>query len=421
MATELNNKVLDPKTKEPSGTFMVRHFALVSIIVITVIGLIVSYVMTQRMEEIMFKSYANITSSNVKSFISAELTEKDFSTSMKGERLKEFDKFLDERVLNEDILKIKLWNKKGQVIYSDDVRIIGKSFPIKDDLGDALEGQATSEIVETENEEENIFDKNEFDIAIETYVPLSLKGSSEIVGSYEVYLSVKPIITAVNNIRVLVFAGLFALYLLLVIIARWASSLLLRQYRKLMEYTQVMQSRALTDELTGLNNRRYFEQQFAEEFRRALRYGRPLSIAMLDIDHFKLVNDKLGHQVGDEVLRKTAALINANLRNVDQAMRYGGEEFAIVMPETEGQSAMIVAERLRRAYITILKEYRSKDLPLTVSIGVAEYPSSAQTKEDVVAASDIALYYSKNKGRNRSSFFNKLPNKAKAINISDAS
>ncbi len=397
------------QSSEKASAFMVRYFSLVSIIVISIVGLAVSYVITNRTEDIMFKSYASITASNVKTFISGELTKQDFTKPMTGKRLDQFQSFLDKSVLDEDILKIKLWNPKGVVIYSDDHRLIGKQFPIKEDLEESLDGEATSEIVNTNDEAENVLDRQEFDKAIETYVPVMAKEGSKVLGSYEVYLSLKPVLSAVSNVRAQVFSGLFALYILLVLIVRWASSMLLRQYRKLMEYSSVMQAKALTDELSGLYNRRFFDSKINEEFRRALRYDRPLSMIMIDIDHFKKVNDKLGHMIGDEVLAKTGAIIKANLRKIDFAARYGGEEFAIIMPETEGANAYVAAERLRKAYLTILDEYRDEDLDLTISLGVAEYPSSAATSEELVSTADIALYYSKNNGRNAAHFYNNLP------------
>lgn len=405
-----------PKKVKPvreAGSFMVKNFSLVSIPVIVIIGFAISFFITRQTEDIMFKSYADVTSSNVKSFISAELIPKDFDEPMRGARYTKFNTFIKEHIINGDILKIKLWSDKGLVIYSDDQRLVGKTFPVKEDLEEALHGEATSEIAKSNDAVENRLDKEKFDVAIETYVPVQKSGSNKVLGAYEVYLSVEPVMAAVTRVRVLVFAGLIALYVLLVLIVWWASSLLIKQYSKLEDYSDTMQTKALTDELTSLNNRRFFDAKVVEEFRRSIRYNRPISLLMLDIDKFKAVNDQLGHQIGDEILAKTAMIIKANLRNVDIAARYGGEEFAIIMPETEGENALIVAERLRKAYLNILKEYRTDSIPLSLSLGLAEYPSSANTSEDLIAAADKALYYSKNKGRNLVSFYRDIPDEAK--------
>lgn len=196
-------------------------------------------------------------------------------------------------------------------------------------------------------------------------------------------------------------------------------SLLLMKSGRLKVFRGGSNQEPMIDKLTSLFNRRYFDHKMTEEFRRVLRYKRPLSIILLDIDNFKSVNKQLGHKIGDLILEKTAALIKANLRNVDIAVRYGGDQFAIIMAETEGENAMIVAERLRKAYLGILKEYRSEELPLSISLGVAEYPQSAQTSDDLVAASDAALLVAKNEGGNKCSYFDQkkkdLQNELKRI------
>ncbi len=213
-----------------------------------------------------------------------------------------------------------------------------------------------------------------------------------------------PIIIAIGVIGGFA-VGLSVLYALLIIIVLWASFVLNKQHKKLMEFSNIVNSRAISDDLTGLYNRRYFEERLSEEFRRSLRYSRPMSLMLVDIDNFKSVKDYLSAHVADEVLSKTAALAKANFRNVDIAARYEGEKFVVIMPETEGSNAMIVAERFRQAYLTILKEYRSQEVPLTLSLGIAEYPSSAQTTDDLIAAADKALNYCKNKGQNQAHYF----------------
>lgn len=402
---------------EKAGSFLVRHFSVVGIPVVILIGLVISFFVTKQTEEIMFKSYADVTASNVNSFLSAELALEDFSEPMNGKRLADFQRLLRKHSISKDILKSKLWNTDGMVVYSSDRRLIGKKYPIKKNLVDSLNGYTTREIVNTEQAVENRLDREQFSSAVEIYVPVKIKGVGKIVGSYEVYFSTKQVMKALNRVRFLVFSALLVLYVLLIFIVRWASALLIAQYNKLADFSNIMHSQAITDELTNLNNRRYFDDRITEEFRRALRYKRPLSLVLLDLDHFKWVNDQLGHQLGDEVLAKTASLIKANLRNVDIAARYGGEEFAIIMPETSGENAFLVAERLREVYLSILNEYRNDDLPLTISIGIAEHPQSAISTEDLIAAADKALYYAKKKGRNQSHLFDELPEEAKKAKV----
>lgn len=162
------------------------------------------------------------------------------------------------------------------------------------------------------------------------------------------------------------------------------------------------QDQARTDTLTGLCNRREFERRLREEVERSRRYGRPLSLLLLDVDHFKVINDTHGHLVGDEVLRAAAGRIRQVLRPIDQAARYGGEEFAMILPETEGAGACALAERIRAAIAA--QPFATGGAPsvdLTVSIGIATCPEHADRDQALLAAADQALYAAKQTGRNR--------------------
>jgi len=159
---------------------------------------------------------------------------------------------------------------------------------------------------------------------------------------------------------------------------------------------------ATHDILTGLYNRKIFEQKITNEITRSARYNHPLSIFMLDIDHFKDVNDTYGHQVGDVVLRSFAKLSNLSIRKTDYIARYGGEEFIIILPETILSEAEELAERLRK----IVAEYAiaiedDKTINITVSIGVANFPEHAKTWQKLVNAADQAMYAAKDAGRNQ--------------------
>jgi diguanylate cyclase (GGDEF)-like protein len=161
---------------------------------------------------------------------------------------------------------------------------------------------------------------------------------------------------------------------------------------------------SFTDPLTGLWNYRYLRESLRREVERASRFGRMLAVLALDLDHFKDVNDTYGHAAGDAVLAEFARRVRDCLREVDVAFRQGGEEFVVLLPETDGYGGAIVAERLGAAIrnTPVLISSRRHDpelIAITVSIGIAVYPEHGGTAAEVLAAADEALYGAKNAGR----------------------
>jgi diguanylate cyclase (GGDEF)-like protein len=163
-------------------------------------------------------------------------------------------------------------------------------------------------------------------------------------------------------------------------------------------YLDTCEEAAFTDHLTGLANRRRFERQLEREITRTLRYTRPFCLLLLDIDHFKQVNDSYGHEAGDEAIRQIAKVLQAGTRGIDTAARIGGEEFALLLTETELSGGLEVAERLRLAI-------KSEEIPVvgrvTASFGVAEFPLCAPTGRELLAIADAAMYEAKRQGRDR--------------------
>jgi diguanylate cyclase (GGDEF)-like protein len=164
-------------------------------------------------------------------------------------------------------------------------------------------------------------------------------------------------------------------------------------------YVDRVRQLAYRDGLTGVFNRRYFDSRLVEEITRAARYGGGVSVLLIDLDHFKKINDEFGHMLGDDVLRAVSTIFLRNLRKVDVVCRYGGEEFAVVLPATQGGSAASVADKLRRAVASA--HFAGVSIPVTVSIGVAEFPANGITRDDIVRSADAALYQAKDAGRNR--------------------
>jgi len=157
---------------------------------------------------------------------------------------------------------------------------------------------------------------------------------------------------------------------------------------------------AMTDSLTQLPNREALSVRLETELGRFARYGHPLTVAVCDVDHFKMVNDTFGHLGGDEVLRRIAGLLRKRLRDVDLVARYGGEEFVIVMPETAVENALTVLESLRAGVEEMLITYDDKNVSVTASFGVS-VAEADDTAHKIIQRADAALYLAKNRGRNR--------------------
>jgi len=155
------------------------------------------------------------------------------------------------------------------------------------------------------------------------------------------------------------------------------------------------------DGLTQIYNRKHWEVRLNEEYVRARRHSKRLSLIMFDLDHFKVLNDNYGHQGGDMVLVETAKIIKSLLRSADVFGRYGGEEFSIILPETDLQGAAEVAEKIRKAIDESVIDYKNQTISYSVSVGVAELKVSDGCYEDLISNADIALYKAKASGRNR--------------------
>lgn len=166
----------------------------------------------------------------------------------------------------------------------------------------------------------------------------------------------------------------------------------------------------VSDPLTGLYNRRYLIERLGQEMNRVDRYGGRLAFAMIDLDEFKPVNDKYGHVFGDRVLRAVSSEITRSLRTPDVAARYGGDEFAVILPQTQPEGALRVCERIRSAVEQLSVNAGDAKVSVTCTLGVADYPGEGiSTAEELIHAADEALYGAKRAGKNRYSAVRALP------------
>lgn len=181
-------------------------------------------------------------------------------------------------------------------------------------------------------------------------------------------------------------------------------------FQRVKLYEEVEQF-AITDSLTGVHTRRYFMDRLEEEIERSLAHKTSLSILMIDADHFKKFNDVHGHLVGDQVLRSISTMIQENTREIDYVGRYGGEEFCVILPDTDSEGGVFVAERIRKTIEESTIRAYDTNLKITVSIGIASLPRDGKASGELVDHADKALYHSKNRGRNCTTTFNPVMEK----------
>lgn len=196
------------------------------------------------------------------------------------------------------------------------------------------------------------------------------------------------------------------------VLARIESLLRIRAAQdQLRAENQELERRSITDPLTGIFNRRYFEYRLGQEFERSRRHGDPVALALVDLDRFKRVNDRYGHGVGDEALKAIARILRGQLRRLDTCTRWGGEEFAAILPSTDASGAAVVCQRILRAFRSraclaapplAAPGGRAEAIRLTASIGVAvHFASRRGTAEELLRRADAALYRAKKQGRDR--------------------
>ena len=165
---------------------------------------------------------------------------------------------------------------------------------------------------------------------------------------------------------------------------------------------RLIQKQARTDGLTSLANHREFQEQLAHEVERAQRFGVPVGLVLLDLDDFKMINDRYGHLAGDNVLKAVSGALRGAIRDIDQASRYGGEEFAVILPHTTVEGGARLAERLRQAIAErVANAPDGRQIRITASFGVAGLPAHAATQVELIATADAALYRAKQSGKNR--------------------
>ncbi len=322
--------------------------------------------------------------------------------SISSEHLTMFDDHVRDFLHPFGIVKIKVFSLDGTIVYSTDKKIIGKTVMDNPRLERALRGEVDSH-QETKDRVIDLAEEQLLDVdVVETYLPVrDLAG--EVAGSFELYLDVtryRDEITKRVSATVGILAGiLLGVYGLSFIVVNLGA----RQLKNLLARLRQL---AVTDPLTGIFNRgavlhRAEEELSRMERRKAVETGNCLGVIMIDLDHFKRVNDNYGHQAGDEVLREMSKRVRNCLREYDIFGRYGGEEFLVMVPDGNLKSTLVVAERIRHELIKSPFIVAEHQLAVTASFGVTCCYDPAEGISAALERADVALYQAKDNGRDQ--------------------
>jgi len=301
-----------------------------------------------------------------------------------------------------EIIKVKVFSEDGTIIYSTEHSIIGQKDSNNPRLQIALSGGVSSNR-RTKEEITDLYGEKKFGVdVVETYIPI-VNSQGVTIGSFEVYKDVsfsnyksqEGIIKSLLTLTI-VLVIVFSLSLVIVRVAVKELNLAQRKLHKM----------ATVDALTGLRNRAAIVESVKVEFSRNQRgeatgTKHPLSLLMIDVDNFKAINDDYGHLFGDQALQEIASSINQAIRDHDLIGRYGGEEFLLLLPETDQDGAKFLAERIRQNVEDIDFLYDDKKVLLTVSLGVTTIHAYDSDYEQALNRADEALYQAKHEGRNR--------------------
>jgi diguanylate cyclase (GGDEF)-like protein len=330
-------------------------------------------------------------------------SEGEKNIALNSQELADFDRQTKDFLHPFAIVKIKVFDLNRVIIYSTDTNIIGMRVEDNIGLDRALSGEIDSHL-ETKDQFIDLVEEQLLDVdVVEMYLPVN-NAAGEIAGSFELYLDVT---RYRDDITHRVASSILILTTILLAVFALSFWVVRKGVGQLKELLARLHQMALIDSLTGAFNRAAVLQRAKVELshmaRRELKLpsAHSLGVVMLDLDHFKAVNDTYGHQAGDEVLRELSRRLIATLREHDTFGRYGGEEFLVLTPDCEYEGTMIIAERIRRCLSDVPFKIGENALHITASFGVTCCSDPTEDFDTTLQRADEALYKAKDSGRNR--------------------
>ncbi len=368
---------------------LLGKFAFASLIPIVLLGFVLAHYLSGQIQARALTNARQAAVLSARLGIQPLLSRSDLEEGLTAERYRALDTALQSGLIGKEVAQVKIWSRDQRVIYSDDRHLVGRRFPGSEELESALAGQVASEISDLEKAE-NTNDRA-YGKLLEVYVPLRFAASRP-AGAFEIYLPYGPIEAAIaretRTSYLLLLGGLGLLYATLFRLVASASKKLRRQ-------AEENRHQALHDDLTDLPNRSLFRDRVQQALRAAERDETCAAVMLIDLDRFKDVNDTLGHQSGDRLLRELGPRVGSTLRASDTVARLGGDEFAVLLPQVQDAAgAVLVADKLRE---TLARPFAIDELVLEVeaSVGIALFPEHGSDVDTLLQHADVAMYRAK--------------------------
>jgi diguanylate cyclase (GGDEF)-like protein len=376
--------------RQPRAPSLVATFALLSSVSLAALGFALAVEINGRIRQDALRDARDVASVTARFGIQPHISPNALRVGLAGANLNQVDTALRAEELTQRVVRVRVWNREAQVVYSDDRRLVGKHFAPSDGLKSAFTGRVASEVSSLKRSENA--DDRRYGRLLEVYVPLRTAAGGAPVGAFELYMPYAPIAARISSEArdglLLLAGGLLLLWTVLMRIVTRASSRLRCQ-------AEENRHQATHDALTGLPNRMLFGDRTSQALLAGRRGGDRVAVLLLDLDHFKEVNDTLGHKVGDRLIVEVGARLCETLRAADTVARLGGDEFAVLLPRVAGQAAAVaVAEQLRAA----LDEPFSLDgiaVRTEPSIGIAIFPDHGSDADSLLQHADVAMYEAK--------------------------
>jgi diguanylate cyclase (GGDEF)-like protein len=370
---------------------LVQKFGLLSLAAFALLGLALAYTLRVQVRTQATASAAQAAELVARLGIQPHLRPEDLRDGLTPGRVAELDRLLEGGRLGKQVVRLKIWSRESRVVYSEDSRLIGRVYPPSEDLLEALEGEVAAEVSGL-NDPEDATERGRGPL-LEVYVPLLFGSATSPAGAFEVYIPYGPVAEAIGRdttrLSLILVGGLALLWAALFRIVVAAS-------RRLQRQAEENRHQALHDTLTGLPNRTLFHDRVHQALLIARRDGLRLAVMIMDVDRFKEINETLGHQNGDRLLRLIALRLKGTLRESDTIARLGGDEFGLLLPKVEQPGA---AAQVARKVIKALK-----DQPLVVggltldvgaSVGISQFPEHGEDADALLQRADVAMYAAK--------------------------